>query len=86
MTLTMILASLLCLTAYLLMGMVLAHYTKLGSKYYPNSLVRLTFFWIVLVVGLFIWFVGMLIICIISDAWLFGDKTEDPGLTFFVDR
>ena len=81
MTLTTVL---LGLSLYFLVGMVLAHHTKLGSNYYPTSPIRLTFFWIVPLVGFVFWFVGSWVI-IGSDIFLFGDKETDPRLSTFIE-
>lgn len=84
MTLTTILASLLGIALYLLTGMVLAHHTKLGSKFYPASLTQLTFFWIFPIVGFVVWLIGMLIV-FMSEGMFFGEKSGDPGLRSIVD-
>lgn len=70
---------LLGLALYLVLGMVLAHHTKLGSKYYPNSTIRLYFFWIFPVMGVIVWFMGILIAFIV-DVCLFGNKDGDLGI------
>ena len=82
---TTVLALLLAIALYLLVGMVLAHHTKIGSEFYPNSLIRLTFFWIVPIVGFVIWVVAMLVLCVFSDILLFGDKQGDKGLSSVVE-
>lgn len=81
MTHTTILALLFGVTLYLLVGMVLAHHTSLGSKYYPTSPVRLTFFWIVPIVGVVFWFFGVFVAEFLGDGILFGDKNGDPGIS-----
>lgn len=82
---TMILASLLGVALYLLTGMVLAHHTPLGRKYYPATPIRLTFFWIVPVIGCTFWGLGMLISIVLGDIFLFGDHPDNLGMDNIFD-
>lgn len=83
MTPTTILASLLGIALYLLVGMVLTHHTKLGHKYYHHAPIRLTFFYIIPIMGIVIYLVGLIIIQMV-DELLFGCILEKEGISSIV--
>jgi tryptophan-rich sensory protein len=62
MTLTTVLALLLGLASYLLIGMILTHHAPLGRKYYRNTPIRLTFFWIIPIAWTAIFVMGLFIV------------------------
>ena len=72
---------LLCgLATYLLVGMVLTHYSPLGKKYFANTRTRLIFLWIFPAVGIVLFIITSLFSLVLVDLFVFNDDNPDGGL------
>lgn len=74
------------LTSYLLMGMIVTHYTSLGKKYFVATPIRLIFFWAFPVIGIVLYVITMIFSILVVDIALFGDKNINRGLEKLLDE
>ena len=74
------------LSTYLLIGMVLTHYTPLGKKYFAKTRTRLIFLWIFPIIGIALYFMVMSFNILVIDMILFGANNPDNGLEKLLDN